>query len=348
MVACSLVEDEERLPHESSSRTLLQDRLAALPGHLREVGERVTVATPPTRPAIVTGVGGSEGPARMMAELLRTHSHASASFVPLSAFATDSIATQGMALTVFSQSLSPNARLALARAPELDEATLFTSVAHDPLLARFEAHGGRLVRLPPATEQGALVRVIGPCVAMLAAALQSGAASPPHVVALLEAMHGRALVPDVDCSGRVAFVTAGGYGELCRTVKNVWLEALCVPEPPMWDVLEVAHGPFQQFFDSDIVLLALERVGDESLLFDRLEQMLVPGRHTLVRLRSSVARPVAPIDHVSRVVELACRELARCPRDLGEWPGRGLDGPIYGLEPGWRLAEVDGQRRRGW
>ncbi len=333
------------MAHDSSSETLLRERLASLPHHLRAVGERVAgaVSTPLAKPAVVTGIGGSEGPARMMAELLRDRWRASASFVPLSAFATGSLDASGSALIVFSQSLSPNARLALARARGFDQATLFTSVGDDPALSQFEEHGGRIVRLPPASEQGALVRVIGPCVAMLAAALHAGAASAAELEPLLDAIHAAgARVPAVDGSRPIAFVTAGGYGELCRTVRNLWLEALCVPEPPMWDVLEVAHGPFQQFFDAEVVLVALERDGDERLLFDRLAQMLVPDRHTLVRLRSSVSRALAPIDHVALIAELVCRELARSPRNLGVWPGCGRDAPVYGIGPGWQVVEPEG------
>jgi hypothetical protein len=313
-----------------------------LPLHLRAVGARVEVAAPVAKPAVVTGVGGSEGPARMMAELLRHRWRASASFVPLSAFATGALDAHGAALFVFSQSLSPNARLALSRASRFDQATLFTSATDDPALTQWTAHGGQIVGLPPASEQGALVRVIGPCVAMLAAALHAGAASAADVESLVHAIREPgARVPAVDGSRPIAFVTAGGYGELCRTVRNLWLEALCVPEPPMWDVLEVAHGPFQQFFDGEVVLVALEREGEERLLFDRLAQMLVPGRHQLVRLRSSVAPPLAPIDHVAMAAELVCRELGRRPRNLAVWPGRGRDGPVYGIGPGWKLADPD-------
>jgi len=315
-----------------SCEAVLRGRLALLPACLREVAQRVSASSHARGPVVVTGIGGSEAPARMMAELLRAHAGTSARFVPLSAFTPGAPPLEGAALVVFSQSLSPNARLALERAPAFAHASLFTSVRGGPLRARFEAAGGQVIALPPESEQGTLVRVVGPLAAMLAAALHTGAASPLDVEPLLHAIaDAPARLPPVAHRGNIAFVTAGGYGELCHAAKNVWLEALGAREPAMWDVLGVAHGPFQQFFDSETLLVALEREGEERALFDRLERMLVPGRHTLVRLRSSLPRAVAPIDHLAQVIELVCRRLDASPRDLGGGLDSGLDAPLYEL-----------------
>ena len=95
--------------------------------------------------------------------------------------------------------------------------------------------------------------------------------------------------------------------------------------------MRIAHGPFQEFYGGEILLVALERSGDERALWDRLETMLVPGRHTLVRLRSPLPRALAPIDHTAQVMELVCRALRHAPRDLATWPGSGLDAPLYAL-----------------
>jgi creatinine amidohydrolase len=142
-------------------------------------------------------------------------------------------------------------------------------------------------------------------------------------------------VDDAILGRRVAFVTAGAHGELCHAARNAWLESLCVTEPPSWDVLQIAHGPFQEFCESEILLVALERDrgvegGGERDLFDRLARMLVPRRHALVRLRSSLPRPaLAALDHVAQTHELLCRALRARPRDLSSWPGRGRDGALY-------------------
>jgi hypothetical protein len=98
-----------------------------------------------------------------------------------------------------------------------------------------------------------------------------------------------------------------------------------------WDVLQVAHGPFQEFFEREILLVALEREGKERALFDRLEQLLVPSRHTLVRLRSDLPQALASLDHFAQVCELIACALHASPRDLAVWPGAGRDAPLYDL-----------------
>src|SRR5690606_25355371 len=102
-----------------------------------------------------------------------------ATFVPISAFATSS-APRGAELVVFSQGLSPNARLALPRrepvasdgaAPSFDRILLFTSVAPGSPKAAARGldeaidAGLEPVVLPPEEEEGNLPRVIGPVVA---------------------------------------------------------------------------------------------------------------------------------------------------------------------------------------
>jgi creatinine amidohydrolase len=310
-----------------SAEALLRARLAELPRCLRDVAAgRPTIER--SSSFVVTGIGASEAPARAMAALARTELRARAAFVPLSAFASRS--PEGDVLVVFSQGLSPNARLALARAGDYASSVLFTSV-REPI----PGFGGRIIVLPPEREDGTLVRVLGPSAAMLAAAIATGAADDvdPLFDAIASApARARDAARHVESArlfGRVAFVTTAGHGELCHAARNAWLEALCTPEPPSWDVLQIAHGPFQEFFDSEILLIALE-LGEDALV-DRLARMIVPERHALVRLRSSLAPALAAIDHVAQVHELVCCALAARPRDLGAWPGSGRDAPLYDL-----------------
>ncbi len=334
-----------------SAEEILRARAAELTTCLRAIAAEVTPAERTRESFVVTGIGASEGPARAMAALLRATWSVRATFVPLSTFATGEPRAHGDVLVVFSQSLSPNACLALSRAPEFARAILFTSTTEAPhegarrALDRFRERG-HVVKLPEregaaadaiAREHGTLVRTLGPCAAMLAGALHVGAATRDDVPALLAAIetaparaHAATInVRDTELEGRVAFVTAGGYGELCTGICALWLEALYVPRPPMWDVLEIAHGPFQALYDSPILLVALEREDAEAELFDRLGQMLVPERHTLVRLSSALSPPLASLDHFAQAHELVCRALRARPRDLHAWPGSGRDGPLY-------------------
>jgi hypothetical protein len=331
----------------TSAEEVLRARAATLPSCLAEVAAGIVPEPRTGESFVVTGIGASEGPARAMASLLRAAWGARAAFVPLSSFLVGEPRALGDVLVVFSQALSPNARLALSRAGDFERTLLFTSTpasaVREPLPPRV-----RVVELPaqggPARdaiqgEQGTLVRLLGPAAAMLAAALSTGAASAADVPALLSALRSAparardaATAPtDAELEGPLAFVTAGGYGELCGCIPTHWLEALYVPRPPILDVLELAHGPFQAFYDAKVLLVALERTDAERALFDRLAQMLVPERHRLVRLTSTLPSPLAPLDHLAQTHELVCRAIRTRPRDLYAWPGSGRDGPLYHL-----------------
>jgi len=301
----------------STAEAILRGRARALTACLRAIDVRADAVA---GDLVVTGVGASEWPARVVAAL-----RPRARFVPLSAFVHE--APRADALAVFSQALSPNARLALDRAGTYARAVLFTS-------ARDAAFGGTTVRLPEhgldaiAEEKGTLVRVLGPCVATLAAIAWSGADA--DVEALCAAIESARVPGAGDLERRVVFVTAGGYGEICSGVATLWSEALYAPRPQMVDVLGFAHGPFQELYESSALVVALERPGEHDL-FDRLGRMLVPERHELVRLRSQLTAPIASIDHFAQVLELVCRALRAKPRDLRAWPGSGRDGPLYDL-----------------
>ena len=56
----------------------------------------------------------------------------------------------------------------------------------------------------------------------------------------------------------MAFVTSGQFGEAYHGPRWKWLEALFVAEPACWDVLQVAHGAFQQFYEEPMLLVCLE------------------------------------------------------------------------------------------
>lgn len=150
-------------------------RLESLPAELRRAA---AVAIPERAPTstIVTGIGGSEGPARLFAMQLSAHS--CVRFVPLSSFV--GACPKAERLVVFSQGLSPNARLALGR--HHDFAETFVVGAMEPDAATFETEseveserrglartlrdeGVVFVTHGPPSESGMLVRLVGPTVA---------------------------------------------------------------------------------------------------------------------------------------------------------------------------------------
>jgi hypothetical protein len=300
---------------------------------------------------VTTGVGSSEAPARRCAALLR-RAGCSATFVPISAFATSS-APSGAELIVFSQGLSPNAKLAVPPVPSsgsaqgrFDRIVLFTSLPPGTPLARERgldaaiAEGVEVVLLPPRQEDGILARVVGPVIASLAAHLAiyagpcRGLADPREhrVAAAFRAAAAAAPHLELPTAARpAALVACADQIEMVFGAANAWLEGLREPPPFSWDVLGLAHGPLQMAHDRPLLALALERaaVEGEAELFDRLERAL-PAPHRVLRLRAELPPGLAWIEHEAAVLTFVARELDARPRDLGWGPGR-EDQPLYEL-----------------
>ena len=351
----------EEHDNERVSLALLRRRVAELPSHLRGAflawDESVAPRQPLARRLVVSGAGGSEGPARFLVALATRHLAVRAHFAPLSAFVAPNELCAGDTLVLFSQSLSPNARLAVACCDDFAHALLFTSVPPDAGAARDDAKGvafaalglgARVVVLPPADESRLFLRIVGPAVATLGAVLlctDMGRAltrplfeALPDLPALMEAALGRvaegvAAVAAEPPFSRIALVTAGGYGEYCHGLRWKLLEGLGVPEPPLWDVLQVVHGPFQQFHDERLLVCTLESAARpaERPLFDRLAKVLVAGRHHLLRLEAEGEPPLAWFEHDAMLNGLLLALLAKRPRDLVDWPGKGADAALYEL-----------------
>lgn len=356
---------------------LLAARSQALPAQLRTALVTPASALPwdaaRVRRVITTGIGSSAANARLLAALLQEVGLA-ARFVPLSAFTAgppqDSVAD---ALVVFSQGLSPNARLALQDVDAWAGVVLVTAVpatasdvapARDAIppsgdlasrqaaVAALEARGVVVQRIAAAEEYGTLLRVAGPLLGHAAAlqlALAAARAAGRKPAGLLPAS-----IPIDDVCARVAaaperlarehddldaaaleagsaLLASGGYAELLSNVRAKIVEGLLLPEPPVWDLLDFAHGPFQQIHARPWTLLALTRTDapGESALLDRLESMLVGGRHRLVRWQSELSGALALFEHEALADALVLRAIAERGVDQVDFPGRGADRALY-------------------
>jgi hypothetical protein len=308
----------------------------------------------PSASFVVTGIGASEGPARYLAMLLQLAGRR-AVYTPLSTFLVANAAALGDTLVVFSQGLSPNARLALRRAAEHRRAILFTSAAKKgdegdapeirAFLSGFRGAGGDVVVMPPDEEPGTFVRVLGPAVARLVAArfvatlsavIDSAALARVPTLAAEAAARVEAAVsalPPDALRRRLGFVVAGPWLEGASGLRSTWLEGLGAPEPALWDVLQIAHGPFHQFFDEEMTLVTLEHEGapQERDLFDRLASMLVPPRHAIVRLRSRLPAPLGALEHDALSAALLVRAFGEGSKDIAAAGGLGPDALLYGL-----------------
>ncbi|EAU64608.1 creatininase subfamily, putative [Stigmatella aurantiaca DW4/3-1] len=328
---------------------------------------------------VTSGVGSSEAHARYLASLLSEEMGLPARFVPLSALAPVAPRTASRdVLIVFSQGLSPNARLPLAAPKAWHHVVLATAVTEAgaarpgqeskrELLERLREAGGQVVRFLPEDEYTTLVRVLGPmagylCALRMAQAIgeRAGLASlSVDLDAICSRIDQAEAVVEAGFVGRdlstlpgeLAFLASGAYGELTANLRYKVLEGMLAPLPPVWDWLHFAHGPFQQSHDQRAVFIALTHEGEprETGWLSRLETMLVPERHALVRWESRLPGPLAIFEHEALLNHLMLRVIEARRIDQVRWPGRGLDGPIYdvGAETsGGRVLGTVGETRK--
>lgn len=288
---------------------------------------------------VFTGIGASEATARTAEQLLRHELRLRVSVQPLSDFLHRDIDLQGKTLVLLSQELSPNAVLALQRAESFQHALLLTSLpATDARLDTFRKAGGQVWTLPPAEERGLLVRVMGP-LASTAALLKlawagNGAALPPECALVPQAMQhaldaGFATAAEWPLeSTRPPLVSCGWYARALESILWTWMEAWWVEAPPCWELLEVAHGPWQQHAKQSGPWLALTRGDDAPELWKRFTSMLPPNQ-SLLRAPSTLSAPLCFFEHFAFVQGLLAGVLRRRDVDLTSWPGQGTDAPLY-------------------
>ena len=288
---------------------------------------------------VATGIGSSEAHARLLAHLVAERTRRPARFVPASTLLAPSVTPSADTLVVFSQGLSPNAQLVLPQAGRWPRVVVATSVTDPARLAPLRARGVTVIFFAGENEFGTLVRVTGPlagslCAIRLARAFGASIDVPERIERALEsAFAAGARIAPLALRAPLAFIASGPYGELVTNLRLKVLEGMLRPLPPAWDLLHLAHGPFQQAITGPAVFLALTRAdapGEEPLLV-RFEAMLEPDRHTLLRLHASLPSPFALLEHEMHLNALLLHELEARGIDQVRWPGRGLDAPLYGL-----------------
>lgn len=347
----------------SAGAELLRRRVLAIPDCLRRfdlgAAPLPELGGAPPRFVVATGAGSSLENARFLTSLLGDALGVPARCAPPSALlgAPPEGAEEDL-LVVFSQGLSPNGRAPLAHAGAWRGALLVTGESAGTnaeatrCLAAFAAAGGRILRTPAPPETGLLLRVIGPLLGALAAielaraiAATRGVSAPwprfdgDTLAAALEAAgaRGRALraaLPGDPLAGALALLAGGsrsaGAGGLARKL----LEGLRAPLPPVFDLLDFAHGGFQQLFEEPATLLALTSpdAPEEEPLLARAEAMLDVSRHRLLRLAARLPAPYSLLEHEALLNELLLAAVEARGQDPGRWPGQDRDAPLYALE----------------
>ena len=339
----------------AAGHRLLRERLGAIPDALARTAVRrvpdLRLGALSVRRIVATGVGSSTAHAALLAHVLRAHGR-DAVVEPLSAFVEPAPVTPDDVLVVFSQGLSPNAQLALDTPERWRRVILVTAITDAARLDQLRARGVVVHTVDGENEFGTLLRVIGPMTGywgalQVAAAL--GGPPAPDVAPVLDAL-ARLSVPTVPpewLESPLALVTSGSYGALTTNLQYKVMEGALLPMPPVWDVLHLAHGPFQQRFDGRATFLALTRpdATSEDDLLQRLAAMLVPERHLLVRLPASLPGVLALFEHEALLNALLLAYLEARAVDQVQWPGRGGDAPLYGFS---RAAAAPRLARAVW
>lgn len=319
---------------------LLAARVAALPDALaatRAFPLPDLGALRAARRIVTTGVGGSEGPARVLAALLRERAGACASFAPLSRLACADAPLDDAALVVFSQGLSPNARIALGR-NDLRAVALVTAMDPAALDAAAVRRDALVVRHAPTREDRLLVRVLGPAAATLAAMRVADAlrGEDDPTAARVEGAVRAALAdetPALDPALPVALVGCDQGLELLHGQRWKWLESLRRSDASVWDALGFAHGPLQLTAERPTNLaLFCRETPREQRLFARLESLLQGDGHRVLRLRATLPGAWSFFEHDARWSAAVLATLRAHPRELLRWPAQGRDGALYGLD----------------
>jgi creatinine amidohydrolase len=143
----------------------------------------------------------------------------------------------------------------------------------------------------------------------------------------------RAGLPGDPIDGVVALLAGGAHVARSSHLSRKLLEGLLVPWPPVWDLLDFAHGAFQQLYAGRATLLALARADapEEGPLFARAASMLDPARHRWLRLEARLPGPFALVEHECMANELLLAALEARGGDPSRWPGQGRDAPLYAV-----------------
>ncbi len=342
---------------------LLAERLALIPGILSDMLARGPVPlndqTLAGRRFIITGTGSSEAHARYLATLLNLHTDRSAAYLPLSGFVDAPSANfTGKTLVVFSQGVSPNAQIALARSTDFEHLILFTAATPETaeaagkpdrarLLRGILDSGGELVEFPLAEEYTTLIRFVGPLAGYLACLQFAGQfpqsrAPLPCIETLLPLLDARAptALREAMCNLPSAFstgfnlITAAPISDYAQNLACKFMEGLFWTCPSISDFLQFAHGPFQQMTAHPKPVLILQGNGPgEAEMVNRSVDML-RGVGASAYVVAIDAPPLLSIFGFEAALNDAVFAAMRHLRiDQVNWPGKGRDDQLYGFCP---------------
>lgn len=342
---------------------LLSRRMDSIPALLTALGDEEAFNPERRRRpgrVVATGIGSSEAHARHLVGLLNRRTPVPAEYLPIGAFgAAAPLDLPDRTLVVFSQGLSSNARTALSRRHRFAGRVLFTASTpaglrtggradRAELLERLLAEGTEVVPFPIEDEYTILIRVIGPAAGFLAARLWAGtvdgcrlepdprkAAQAATKAYLGGTEAGRLLADRVPREGFPSGLVMPVSPSLLDHGQNLackFVEGFYQPAPAMMDLLQFAHGPFQQLISQPRPVWVLHREGGmEADLLGRIREMCEGAGLPLLHADCGFAAPedLLPIEAEGLLNPVLLRLAEGLGIDQIRWPGKGLDGPLY-------------------
>lgn len=300
------------------------------------------------RSVVTTGVGSSAANARYLARILSSRSNIPAWDVSSGEFLyPPRVNCEERALVVFSQGLSPNARVPLAWSSHFGRTLLVTAALSEPgeraaAAERFRQQGVIVVPMPVQPEYEVLLRIIGPAVGYVMALRIAAASGIPleidgqHVAEAMSAAMERtkALIrtcPDRAFDQHITFVAAGGYGALAANLCAKVTEGMFLAPPVAVDAIELAHGFSQEAAGKSRTFIALLRkTALEAQLFARARTTL-QAQHLWIDIESGLPDPFEIFEHEAAMNEIVLGAIARRRLDQLDWPGKGSDTPLYSV-----------------
>ncbi len=333
------------------ARRWFDERLVKLPDILREAIKLELPDLGRLSSSIwdVCGVGGSSGPARLCVQAMN-QTDQRACFREASYFAGPApVRGQSRGLILFSQGLSPHARLVLERGQVY--ASLIVVTSRDPgdvqsaLPSSFDQQRLTVIRHPSGDEAASLLRVGGPsCAALvglkLAAALteQESEATSSARLSLVPSFYqrsggaGGASVPPLPEGGLTYCLATATHRGSAQQLMWKWHEALGDKLPPVIDAMGFAHGPFQSIYEGPACLLVLHgRSAEEEVIVERIAAIIEPTRHFMVVLAAHYEFPLSYFELEAQFFALMRATAVHRAFDPSTWPGKDLDRPLYAL-----------------
>lgn len=304
---------------------------------------------------VVTGTGSSEAHAKFFVYLINQYTQSFAEFKWLSTFSENTINdAQNKTLVIFSQGLSPNSHLAFACSDDFRHTILFTSTTIKGLnqagkiglvkiLQQLLDRGNEVIYFPIEDEYTVLIRLIGPLAGYLACLqfinhFSPGCLPPCEATQLLKCLENAKLqakeapIQAILSEGRkgIQILSCSPFSEFGQNLAYKFLEGFYWQMPALWDYLQFSHGPFQKWqLNKELIIILHGNTCTEEDYLNRTLKMLGSKSNQVWIIKSDLPICYRILQYEMVLNHLLMLLLSELNIDQINWPGKGLDYPLY-------------------